>query len=67
MVNGVLFFFFSSRRRHTRSGRVTEVQTCALPISKDFWSLILTEIFSQTHIGAVIDVEKFQILQVVCC
>ena len=27
------FFFFSSRRRHTRSGRVTGVQTCALPIS----------------------------------
>ena len=27
-------FFFSSRRRHTRSGRVTGVQTCALPISK---------------------------------
>ena len=26
------FFFFSSRRRHTRSGRVTGVQTCALPI-----------------------------------
>ena len=23
-------FFFSSRRRHTRSGRVTGVQTCAL-------------------------------------
>ena len=29
------FFFFSSRRRHTRSGRVTGVQTCALPISND--------------------------------
>ena len=29
------FFFFSSRRRHTRSGRVTGVQTCALPISAD--------------------------------
>ena len=27
-------FFFSSRRRHTRSGRVTGVQKCALPISK---------------------------------
>ena len=25
-------FFFSSRGRHTRSGRVTGVQTCALPI-----------------------------------
>jgi len=28
-------FFFSSRRRHTRSGRVTGVQTCALPIYSD--------------------------------
>ena len=28
----ILLFFFSSRRRHTRSGRVTGVQTCALPI-----------------------------------
>ena len=27
-----VFFFFSSRRRHTRSGRVTGVQTCALSI-----------------------------------
>src|SRR3546814_428990 len=26
-------FFFSSRRRHTRCALVTEVQTCALPIS----------------------------------
>src|ERR671924_959713 len=28
-----VFFFFSSRRRHTRSFHVTGVQTCALPIS----------------------------------
>src|SRR3546814_9668080 len=28
------FFFFSSRRRHTRCALVTGVQTCALPISK---------------------------------
>ena len=27
-----LFFFFSSRRRHTRCADVTGVQTCALPI-----------------------------------
>src|SRR3546814_5130888 len=30
-----LFFFFSSRRRHTRCALVTGVQTCALPISLD--------------------------------
>jgi len=33
---GVLeFFFFSSRRRHTRFQLVTGVQTCALPISAE--------------------------------
>src|SRR3546814_8225061 len=33
LVVGVLvFFFFSSRRRHTRCALVTGVQTCALPI-----------------------------------
>src|SRR3546814_20026451 len=29
---GVIVFFFSSRRRHTRCALVTGVQTCALPI-----------------------------------
>src|SRR3546814_7489370 len=28
----LLFFFFASRRRHTRCALVTGVQTCALPI-----------------------------------
>src|SRR3546814_2003010 len=34
LVAGVVycFFFFSSRRRHTRCALVTGVQTCALPI-----------------------------------
>ena len=31
----LLFFFFSSRRRHTRYISVTGVQTCALPISEN--------------------------------
>src|SRR3546814_724509 len=31
----MLFFFFSSRRRHTRCALVTGVQTCALPICRD--------------------------------
>src|SRR3546814_9789168 len=30
------FFFFSSRRLHTRCALVTGVQTCALPISLSF-------------------------------
>src|SRR3546814_5855082 len=29
----LLYFFFASRRRHTRCALVTGVQTCALPIS----------------------------------
>ena len=33
MVLSSVIFFFSSRRRHTRSFHVTGVQTCALPIS----------------------------------
>src|SRR3546814_10408996 len=32
MLIHLLFFFFSSRRRHTRCALVTGVQTCALPI-----------------------------------
>src|SRR3546814_16593153 len=31
-----MFFFFSSRRRHTRCALVTGVQTCALPI----WNIV---------------------------
>src|SRR3546814_14415758 len=30
-----MYFFFSSRRRHTRGALVTGVQTCALPISDE--------------------------------
>src|SRR3546814_999442 len=33
MTRFCVFFFFSSRRRHTRCALVTGVQTCALPIS----------------------------------
>src|SRR3546814_5462008 len=35
VIGCVLFFFFSSRRRHTRCALVTGVQTCALPILRD--------------------------------
>src|SRR3546814_2940404 len=35
LVSSICFFFFSSRRRHTRCALVTGVQTCALPI---FWN-----------------------------
>src|SRR3546814_7623861 len=38
MCELVFVFFFSSRRRQTRCGLVTGVQTCALPI----WALLVT-------------------------
>src|SRR3546814_20085428 len=37
----LFWFFFSSRRRHTRCALVTGVQTCALPISLSYRSLRL--------------------------
>src|SRR3546814_9017354 len=39
--NIFLFFFFSSRRRHTRCALVTGVQTCALPIFRSDIAFIL--------------------------
>src|SRR3546814_3474094 len=35
MLSCFVYFFFSSRRRHTRCALVTGVQTCALPICCD--------------------------------
>src|SRR3546814_6790772 len=39
MLFAALFFFFSSRRRHTRCALVTGFQTCALPISSPLFGL----------------------------
>src|SRR3546814_13493203 len=36
----MIIFFFSSRRRHTRCALVTGVQTCALPIYSNGYSLV---------------------------
>src|SRR3546814_10154385 len=36
----MVWFFFSSRRRHTRCALVTGVQTCALPISRPEWMVL---------------------------
>src|SRR3546814_6429467 len=46
-----LFFFFSSRRRHTRCALVTGVQTCALPISPASSFLGLPHIQMRTAAG----------------
>src|SRR3546814_1681246 len=41
MVFFCVFFFFSSRRRHTRCALVTGVQTCALPISASYQYIVV--------------------------
>src|SRR3546814_1721257 len=42
-----MFFFFSSRRRHTRCALVTGVQTCALPI---FRNTFRDDLLPQLHL-----------------
>src|SRR3546814_7715039 len=39
-----MFFFFSSRIRHTRCALVTGVQTCALPIYRKFYLFYLRDL-----------------------
>src|SRR3546814_19245210 len=41
LTSVVKFFFFSSRRRHTRCALVTGVQTCALPIYRSHEALVI--------------------------
>src|SRR3546814_10088631 len=51
----LLFFFFSSRRRHTRCALVTGVQTCALPICNLFIIGELTRtIYETTQAGELV-------------
>src|SRR5438067_3054814 len=56
------YFFFSSRRRHTRFSR-TGVQTCALPISVlyAFWGaqlLLFWEIGLPARIGVAVEIGR---------
>src|SRR3546814_5493706 len=37
------YFFFSSRNRHTMCALVTGVQTCALPIYRELFALLIFE------------------------
>src|SRR3546814_6390765 len=46
------FFFFSSRRRHTRCALVTGVQTCALPILAQNFTLRYPLIDGQGNFGS---------------
>src|SRR3546814_5215411 len=49
-----VFFFFSSRRRHTRCALVTGVQTCALPICSERARGITSLIGSLVVIGLAV-------------
>src|SRR3546814_3811869 len=59
------FFFFSSRRRHTRCALVTGVQTCALPIFNHGISpALIDEAFDETaRFHALPEEEKLKIRQ----
>src|SRR3546814_1496111 len=46
----VSFFFFSSRRRHTRCALVTGVQTCALPIYLTIFLMAQNVVFEQNYV-----------------
>src|SRR3546814_7347977 len=49
-----MYFFFSSRRRHTRCALVTGVQTCALPISWPETIVSLPDVY-QRGLNAIAD------------
>src|SRR3546814_9418116 len=42
----VFYFFFASRRRHTRCALVTGVQTCALPICPPKCRLLMNSVIA---------------------
>src|SRR3546814_10856511 len=55
-----IFFFFSSRRRHTRCALVTGVQTCALPI---FETLVKSAIGFQADRGDTVEVVNMEFVR----
>src|SRR3546814_5615312 len=59
MIDFICFFFFSSRRRHTRCALVTGVQTCALPIFP-----MMNIINGGEHADNPIDVQEFMVMPV---
>src|SRR3546814_10197974 len=58
------FFFFSSRRRHTRCALVTGVQTCALPIYVSAYdrAKLMSADYDATELGLEAD-EKIRTFQ----
>src|SRR3546814_9113054 len=62
-----MFFFFSSRRRHTRCALVTGVQTCALPIFKLPASVTLSFLGAANAYEASLANELWLILAAIVC
>src|SRR3546814_19994907 len=57
-----MFFFFSSRRRHTRCALVTGVQTCALPIlpkPREIYEFLNDYIIGQEHAKKILSVAVY--------
>src|SRR3546814_1192926 len=57
-----MFFFFSSRRRHTRCALVTGVQTCALPICPHQALLVLHQLQDVFLRADMIDFAQLRII-----
>src|SRR3546814_1733880 len=49
-----MFFFFSSRRRHTSGALVTGVQTCALPISEKGAAVIGQKAWAEGNLAVMV-------------
>src|SRR3546814_9248462 len=60
-----IFFFFSSRRRHTRCALVTGVQTCALPISCTLDQKLLAPRAATTEVTSILSLFRPKCLGVV--
>src|SRR3546814_6908625 len=61
LIDSRLWFFFSSRRRHTRCALVTGVQTCALPIYPSPLELWEWGIANKIGAGRVLSREKVRV------
>src|SRR3546814_2498688 len=63
-----LFFFFSSRRRHTRCALVTGVQTCALPISyepkPEYWLDLTLRTIGKPGYSNRFDLDTYQLRKI---
>src|SRR3546814_5444895 len=58
-----LYFFFSSRRRHTRCALVTGVQTCALPIFLLIAAALLAKHLYDNHVIEQHEAERAAIVE----